>query len=270
MMAGDAAATSLEQAYLANLGKAATYTATADALTMYDSGAMILVYSAAAANPLEGQWDVTGFNNGKQAVTSPIVGTALTAVFTADFVSGDAGCNTYSGPYTINGSPQDRPAGLDHEGLRGPGDVGQGGAVPGRPPEFHDLLPDRRRDDPAGRRRRNPGDPRSEVGSSPERARTRGLPHEREPPSREPRCRPRSRRTSGWPAASGTSGELSPRLDRHPHVPPFPAIGVRPVERCVDRPAGRERSEPGTSATQTPRPVSRASTSIVVRQPSTE
>ena len=105
MMACDAAATSLEQAYLANLGKAATYTATADALTMYDSGGKsILVYSAAAANPLEGQWDVTGFNNGKQAVTSPIVGTALTAVFTANSVSGDAGCNTYSGPYTINGS----------------------------------------------------------------------------------------------------------------------------------------------------------------------
>jgi len=105
MMACEPDKTSLEQAYLANLAKAATFTATADALTMFDSaGKSILVYSAAAANPLEGSWDVTGYNNGKQAVVSPVADSKLTAIFTPDQVSGSAGCNTYSGGYTLNGT----------------------------------------------------------------------------------------------------------------------------------------------------------------------
>jgi heat shock protein HslJ len=105
MMACDADKTALEQAYLANLAKAATFTATKDALTMFDSaGKSILVYAAAAANPLEGSWDVTGYNNGKQAVVSPVTGSTLTAIFTADQVSGSAGCNTYSGSYTLDGT----------------------------------------------------------------------------------------------------------------------------------------------------------------------
>ena len=105
MMACDADKTALEQAYLGNLAKAATFTATKDALTMFDSaGKSILVYSAAAANPLEGSWDVTGYNNGKQATVSPVADSKLTAIFTADQVSGSAGCNTYSGGYTIDGT----------------------------------------------------------------------------------------------------------------------------------------------------------------------
>lgn len=95
----------LEQAYLANLANAATFTATAETLTMFDSaGKSILVYAAAAANPLEGSWDVTGYNNGKGATVSPVAGSKLTAIFTADQVSGSAGCNEYSGGYTIDGT----------------------------------------------------------------------------------------------------------------------------------------------------------------------
>ena len=51
-----------------------------------------------------GSWDVTGYNNGKQAVVSPVAGSKLSAIFTADQVSGSAGCNTYSGGYTIDGT----------------------------------------------------------------------------------------------------------------------------------------------------------------------
>ncbi len=103
-MACQPPASDVETAYLANLADAATFTATADALTIYDSsGATLLVYAAGPANPLEGEWDVTGVNNGKEAVTSPIVGTELTATFTADGVSGNSGCNTYTGGYTLDG-----------------------------------------------------------------------------------------------------------------------------------------------------------------------
>ncbi len=97
-------AAGVESAYLANLANAATFTATADALTIYDdSGASLLVYAAGPANPLEGEWTVTGYNNGNEAVVSPVVGTELTATFTADTVSGDSGCNSFTGGYTLSG-----------------------------------------------------------------------------------------------------------------------------------------------------------------------
>ncbi len=96
----------VETAYLAALASAATFTATTDALTMYDSnGKPLLVYAAASANPLEGAWNVTGYNNGKEAVTSPMAGSTVTATFTPDGnVAGSTGCNDYSGPYKLDGT----------------------------------------------------------------------------------------------------------------------------------------------------------------------
>jgi heat shock protein HslJ len=103
-MACDGPAGNVETAYLANLAAAATFTATAEALTIFDaSGATLLVYAAGPANPLIGNWVVTGYNNGQEAVVSPIEGTTLTAVFTADAVSGNGGCNTYNGGYVLDG-----------------------------------------------------------------------------------------------------------------------------------------------------------------------
>ena len=94
----------VETAYLPLLTAATSFTANADALTLFDaSGAPTLIYAAGAANPLEGEWNVTGYNNGKEAVTSPVSGTTLTATFTGDTVEGSAGCNDYSGPYKLDG-----------------------------------------------------------------------------------------------------------------------------------------------------------------------
>jgi heat shock protein HslJ len=95
----------VETAYLAHLGTAASFTATADGLTIYDpDGKASLVYAAGPANPLIGEWVVTGFNNGKGGVNSPAVGTTLTATFTADSVSGSGGCNTFTGSYKLDGT----------------------------------------------------------------------------------------------------------------------------------------------------------------------
>lgn len=95
-------AAELESAYLANLAEAATFTATADTLMLFDTaGTVLLEYAAGAANPLEGAWTVTGYNNGQEAVVSPIAGSELTAEFTADQVSGSSGCNTFNGAYTL-------------------------------------------------------------------------------------------------------------------------------------------------------------------------
>jgi heat shock protein HslJ len=105
-MACEPTATDLEASYLGNLSNAATFTATADKLTIYNkTGKVVLTYAAGAADPLEGEWLVTGYNTGTQAVTSPIAGTELTATFTPDGnVSGSAGCNTYNGPYKLDGT----------------------------------------------------------------------------------------------------------------------------------------------------------------------
>jgi len=105
-MACEGDGSTVETAYLANLANAATFTATADALTIFDSsGKSILVYAAGAANPIEGFWNVTGYNNGNEAVVSPIAGTTLTANFTpGGEVGGSAGCNDYSGTYKLDGT----------------------------------------------------------------------------------------------------------------------------------------------------------------------
>jgi heat shock protein HslJ len=97
----------VEHAYLTALGKSATYTATASALTIYDaSGAEILAYAAAAPAAITGHtWHLRAYNNGKDAVVGIIDGTDPTAVFGSDGqVTGNATCNNYFGPYTITGA----------------------------------------------------------------------------------------------------------------------------------------------------------------------
>ena len=62
------------------------------------------MYSYAGLPTVEGAWLVTGFNNGS-AVTSPLLGSELTADFAPDgTVSGSAGCNHFSAAYTTDGS----------------------------------------------------------------------------------------------------------------------------------------------------------------------
>jgi len=63
------------------------------------------VTPAAPQNPLNGtNWQVTGYNNGQGAVVSPLSGTTLTTRFDASQVSGNSGCNEYSGSYWVSGS----------------------------------------------------------------------------------------------------------------------------------------------------------------------
>jgi heat shock protein HslJ len=106
MMAGPEALMELEQAYLAALQEAASFIASAGRLAIYDkNGGEILSYMEEEAPSLTGtDWSVTGYNNGKQAVVTPIAGSELTALFSEDgTVSGSSGVNTFSGEYTLDG-----------------------------------------------------------------------------------------------------------------------------------------------------------------------
>ncbi len=65
----------------------------------------VTVTPAAPQNPLSNTaWQVTGYNNGQGAVVSPLSGTTLTTRFDASQVSGNSGCNEYSGSYWVSGS----------------------------------------------------------------------------------------------------------------------------------------------------------------------
>jgi heat shock protein HslJ len=64
-----------------------------------------LVFTAAPPPRLEGiAWEVTGFNNGRQAVVSPLTGTTLTVSFQSGSVEGHAGCNRFRATYTREGT----------------------------------------------------------------------------------------------------------------------------------------------------------------------
>jgi heat shock protein HslJ len=106
MMMCDPAVMLQENAYLSALGEAKTYTVKGDQLTLVSADKSRLAVYQAQSQDLSGtSWEVIGYNNGKQAVTSVLAGSTLTADFGKDgTLSGNSGCNTYNGPYTVSGN----------------------------------------------------------------------------------------------------------------------------------------------------------------------
>jgi len=85
-----------ESAFLDVLASATTYKIEGDEMELKDtSGAVIAKFSALEPVSLAGSsWQIMGYNNGKQAVVSVIIGTEITANFGEDgTLSGSAGCN---------------------------------------------------------------------------------------------------------------------------------------------------------------------------------
>jgi polar amino acid transport system substrate-binding protein len=68
--------------------------------------ATVIVEAPPQGNPLENtNWELLTYNNGTGAMQSVLTDTEITIIFQADLVAkGSAGCNTYQGPYTVNGS----------------------------------------------------------------------------------------------------------------------------------------------------------------------
>ena len=96
-----------EQQYLAALQNSATYEIAGDTLTIRDaSGAMQVVAKVNTPAGLPGTaWEVTMYNNGKEAVVGLIADSQVTLNFGADGqVSGNSGCNNYSGGYETSGA----------------------------------------------------------------------------------------------------------------------------------------------------------------------
>lgn len=73
-------------------------------LGLLDASGVVLASFVPQNRDLAGSaWQVSGYNNGKQAVVSLLSGSTLTMVFASDgHVSGSAGCNTYRAAYSAS------------------------------------------------------------------------------------------------------------------------------------------------------------------------
>ncbi|WFN33590.1 META domain-containing protein [Methanogenium sp. S4BF] len=94
-----------EAQYLALLGTVAGYTISGDRLTFTDpSGQAILIFRMVDQNLAGTKWELTGYNNGAGGFVSVVTGSSVTAMFGEDGqMSGNAGCNSYSGSYVVSG-----------------------------------------------------------------------------------------------------------------------------------------------------------------------
>jgi heat shock protein HslJ len=115
-----------------------------DTLTLVGADGKSLAQLKEQANQLAGtSWQVTGVNNGRQAVVGVLTGTSLTMVFGNDGkLSGSSGCNNYNASYQADGrrAAHRRPGGHAHDVCAARRPHGTGSAVPGRP----DSRPARR------------------------------------------------------------------------------------------------------------------------------
>jgi heat shock protein HslJ len=101
LMACEEPAMKIENAVHAALAGTFRYVLADRSLTLLSGTEPILTFQEEPAPTLEGvTWKITGFNNGRQAVVSPLSGTALSATFKGGWVEGFAGCNTFRATYT--------------------------------------------------------------------------------------------------------------------------------------------------------------------------
>jgi heat shock protein HslJ len=106
MMACPDPAMSIEGLFLRSFSGTLNVTVAANNLTLTpESGGDALRFERQAPPPLEGvKWEVTGYNNGRQAVVGPLLGTRLTLMFQDGQVFGSSGCNRFHGSFTVEGN----------------------------------------------------------------------------------------------------------------------------------------------------------------------
>jgi heat shock protein HslJ len=104
MMMCPPAAMALEDAFKAALSGTLGYAIAGDALSLTTESGAVLTFAAEPPPRLEGvAWEVTSFNNNRDAVVGLMTGTRITMSFAEGTVSGNAGCNTYRASYKADG-----------------------------------------------------------------------------------------------------------------------------------------------------------------------
>jgi heat shock protein HslJ len=94
------------ESFIGALNGARTYRVEAGRLQLLGVDGAVLATFAAQPTSLAGtRWQVTGINNGRQALVSLLGGTTVTMAFdTEGRVSGSAGCNQFNARYEAEGS----------------------------------------------------------------------------------------------------------------------------------------------------------------------
>jgi heat shock protein HslJ len=94
------------RAYVAALTGAKSFRIDGERLELLASDGKASATFAAQSRSLAGtSWSATGINNGRQAVSSLLKGSSVTMSFGKDdVVSGSAGCNRYTAPYSSYGA----------------------------------------------------------------------------------------------------------------------------------------------------------------------
>lgn len=91
-------------AYQAALGRVNSFVASARQLVLFADGEIVATFVADVQDLAGTEWDVTMFNNGREAVVSLLEGTEITLFFGENGeLSGNAGCNQYIGSFTTDG-----------------------------------------------------------------------------------------------------------------------------------------------------------------------
>lgn len=105
MMACAEPASSIERTFLQALKGPLSHAVKGDRLTLTTGSGATLEFKREPEQTLTGHtWNVTQFNNGRQAVVSLLADTALTMTFANGKVSGKAGCNTFNATYSAQGN----------------------------------------------------------------------------------------------------------------------------------------------------------------------
>lgn len=106
VMACPEPAMALEKAFLSSLSGTLAANVAGNRLSLTPvAGGAPLQFEFEPKPTLEGvQWEITGYNNGRQAVVSPQLGTRLTVVFKDGQISGNSGCNNFHGSFKAEGN----------------------------------------------------------------------------------------------------------------------------------------------------------------------
>ncbi|HSN74919.1 MAG TPA: META domain-containing protein, partial [Anaerolineae bacterium] len=92
-------------AYTAALAQTTTFTANERQLALLAGNQILATFTADVQELAGTEWNVTMYNNGREAVVGVIEGTEITAIFGDNGeLSGNAGCNQYMTSYTIDGN----------------------------------------------------------------------------------------------------------------------------------------------------------------------
>jgi heat shock protein HslJ len=106
MMACPEPVMALEKTFLSALSGTLTSSVAGNRLSLTPvAGGKVIQFELEPKPVLEGvEWEVTAYNNGRQAVVSPQLGTRLTIAFKDGLVSGSGGCNSFHGPFKAEGN----------------------------------------------------------------------------------------------------------------------------------------------------------------------